>query len=109
MNRKQKREFIKRAKDKGIDKEYIDAYIALVDGNEDSVADIKEGQKIKLNVDRITKSNNYENMSERYKEFIDASYDKVFTAHLEDDNFVSLIEAPEWLFWIGDVITEWEK
>ena len=42
-------------------------------------------------------------MADAYKEFVDASEDVVFTAHVERENMISLVEEPKWLFWSGDL------
>lgn len=43
-------------------------------------------------------------MNPKYKEFVEANADTVFTAHLEKDTLVSLKEQPEWIFWSGNLI-----
>ena len=42
-------------------------------------------------------------MADAYKEFVDASEGVVFTAHVERENMISLVEEPKWLFWSGDL------
>ena len=103
LNRDKRRKFIKEAKKKGIPKEYIDAYLTMVNSNETN-DEIKENEKVMVNVERVTSSKNYDSMNGRYKEFIQNCSGQIFTAHIEDNGLISLKESPEWLFWDGDLI-----
>lgn len=69
LNRDKRRKFIKEAKKKGIPKEYIDAYLTMMNSNETN-DEIKENEKVMVNVERVTSSQNYDSMNGRYKEFI---------------------------------------
>ena len=69
LNRDKRRKFIKEAKKKGIPKEYIDAYLTMMNSNETN-DEIKENEKVMVNVERVTSSKNYDSMNGRYKEFI---------------------------------------
>ena len=63
----------------------------------------EEGEKLRLNIERIKARKNYDKMADAYKEFVDASEGVVFTAHVERENMISLAEEPKWLFWSGDL------
>ena len=102
LNRDKRRKFIKEAKKKGIPKEYIDAYLAKISGEEQDR--IEENDQVMVNVERIKRNKNYNSMLDRYKEFIENCDGKVFKAHVEDGGLISLKENPEWLFWEGDLI-----
>lgn len=107
MNREQKRAFVKRAQKKGVDKNAAKAYAEIISGGAGTPnlpQEITEGEKIKLDIEKIKARRNYERMSAMYKEFVDANPDTVFTAHVEKPNLVSLAEEPKWLFWSGDLI-----
>lgn len=107
MNRQQKRAFVKNAQKKGISKNVAEAYIAIKEAGLDKLSlpqQFQEGDKVKLNVEKITKRKDYEKMNSKYKEFVESSADKVFTVHLERKTLISLKEQPEWLFWSGSLI-----
>ena len=99
MNRKQKRDFINKARKKGIKKSDAIAYLATQECSE-----IKEGDKVKLNVSKIKASPDYPIMRPDYKEFVEKNVEKIFTAHYEKEVLVSLVEEPKWLFWRGNLI-----
>lgn len=99
INRKQKRTFIKQSQKRGISKDIAEAYIAIREPNQ-----IQEGDMVKLDVKKIKGYKGYKNMNPKYREFVEANADAVFTAHLEKRAFISLKEQPEWLFWCGDII-----
>lgn len=112
MNRQQKRAFIKKAKSKGISKNVAEAYLAIKEAGLDKVSlpkQFQEGDKVKLDVEKIKQRKDYEKMNPRYKEFVESNADTVFTAHLERETLISLAEQPEWLFWSGSLIKVKEK
>ena len=69
-----------------------------------------DGNKVRLDVDRIVSRSDYAHTTEEYKEFVESSRDKVFTVRLyrkRTDGFsaiVELAEEPKWLFWYGDLV-----
>lgn len=105
MNREQKRDFIKKARAKGISEEYAKAYISMLDSKGKVNSPIREGTKIYLDVEKIKAGKNYSRMNPEYKEFVEASIGVTYTAHIEDEGcLISVQENPKWLFWVGDVI-----
>lgn len=107
MNRQQKRSFIKQALKKGISRNVAEAYISVKESGMDIVSlpkQIHEDDRVKLDVEKIKSRNDYQKMNPKYKQFIEANENTVFTAHIERETLVSLKEFPEWLFWSGDVI-----
>lgn len=112
MNRQQKRAFVKKAKSKGISKNVAEAYLAIKEAGLDKVSlpkQFQEGDKVKLDVEKIKRRKDYEKMNPRYKEFVESNADTAFTAHLERETLISLAEQPEWLFWSGSLIKVKEK
>lgn len=103
MNREKRRKFIREARKKGITNEYIDAYLTML-GSKEAREDIKEDEKVMVNVEHVVSGKNYASMNVRYKEFIQNCEGQVFTAHVEDSGLISLKESAEWLFWEGDLI-----
>ena len=63
-----------------------------------------EGEKFKLDIEKIKARKNYERTLEGYKEFVEANQETIFTAHIERPNAISAVEEPRWLFWSGDII-----
>lgn len=107
MNRKQKRNFIKIARKKGVGEEFAKAFISIKENKTEEIFSekiVNTGDKVKLNVDEIISSKIYKNKMSEYKKFVENSVDVIYTAKVENDNFVSLEEKPEWLFRISDLI-----
>lgn len=107
MNRQQKRAFVKKAQSKGISKNAAEAYLAIKEAGLDKLSlpkQFQEGDKVKLDVEKIKGRKDYGKMNPKYKEFVESNADRVFTAHLERETLISLKEQPEWLFWSGSLI-----
>lgn len=107
MNRKERRDFVKKARRQGISKNTAEAYIAIKEAGLDKPSlpkKFQEGDKVLLDIEKIKARKNYDRMSENYKAFVESNEGVVFTAHVERDNLISMKEAPAWLFWSGDLI-----
>ena len=107
MNRQQKRAFVKKARSKGISKNAAEAYLAIKEAGLDKLSlpkHFQEGDRVKLDVEKIKRRKDYEKLNPRYKEFVESNADTIFTAHLERETLISLKEQPEWLFWSGSLI-----
>lgn len=102
MNRKKRREFTKKAKEKGVPEEYIKSYITMLN-NKNNDSSIPDGTKIMLDVNKIRSGKNYERMLPEYKAFVESSKDRVFTAHVKEGGLIELEEETKWLFWPGDL------
>ena len=102
MNREQKRAFVKKAKKRGVSANAAKAYAEIISNG--AKQDIAEDEKVRLNIETIKARQNYEKMSDKYKEFVDTNADTIFTAHIERPTLISLKEEPKWLFWCGDLI-----
>lgn len=106
MNREQRRKVERDAKAKGISKQLTKLYLDMnKNGFEKPVEpnEIHDGDKVKINIDQVKTRRNYELMSEKYKEFVEASSGRAFTAKVERENLISMEEEPAWLFWSGDL------
>lgn len=107
INRAGKRAFTKTAKKAGISKGDAEKYVFIVNegaGTPSPPQEIEEGEKVKLNTELIKARKNYPRMAERYREFVEQNEDTVFTAHVERENMISMVEELRWLFWSGDLI-----
>lgn len=107
MNREQKRNFVKKAKKRGINSDTAKAYAEIMSsgsGEPTPPQDFSEGENVKLNLENIKSRKNYERMTDNYKAFVEANEDTVFTAHVERPNLISFVEEPKWLFWSGDLV-----
>ena len=75
----------------------------------ENAPNIRDGDRVKLDIERIMGRFDYAQMSELYRAFVESNKDTVFTARAHrqrEDGFsaiFSLAEAPEWLFWYGDL------
>ena len=113
MNREQKRSLTRKLKSNGASEETAKNYVEVAQkldaiknnwaGEHTPPQSIQEGDLVRLNLDAIQKRQNYDKMSPRYKQFVEESNGVVFTAHVEHTNMISMQEAPQWLFWSGDL------
>mgnify|MGYP001280896208 CR=1 FL=1 len=103
LNRENRRALKKKLRDKG--SRTLAAGVLESLGNE-----IRDGDLVALNVDQITARKDYPRMQGEYRQFVEASRDKVFVAHPyreRPDGFSALIElegVETWLFWYGHLI-----
>lgn len=113
MNRKQRRNFVKSAQNKGIDKSIAELYLR-VKQHGSVPQELKEGDRVRLNIEGIKKHPDYERLSQAYRDFVESHENDVFTVaydkrRREKPTEVCLREDPTgWLFWTGDLIKEKE-
>ncbi len=106
MNRKQRRNLMRNGK-KSLWKLAVDKLNALSDDVENWIHD---GDKVRLNVKQITERGDYAKTQAEYRDFVESSEGRVFTARLcrkRPDGFsavIELVEEPRWMFWHGDLI-----
>lgn len=73
-------------------------------------SDIKPGDKVKINYDKITDGQKWTGVNPKYKEFIEAHKDEVFTAEETEKKHANIFQLAEddseakWLFWGGHLI-----
>ena len=106
LNREQTRKVRKDARKKGIDKAVTELYISMKkDGFEkpSTPQEINTGDSVCIDVEKVTARKNYAKMAPEYREFVESSAGRVFTANVEQGNLVSMQEEPKWLFWSGDL------
>ena len=109
MNRKARRDFYKKVRNKGISKEAAYAYLEMKEAGMDELflnppSTFQSGDKVRIDTQKIKARKAYERMNDEYKRFIDASDGVVYTARPEKGNFVAPEENPAWHFWSGDLI-----
>ena len=106
MNREQRRKMVKIATKNGVSKEHAKAYAVISQGTgaHTDAKPFEEDDKLMLDITAIKSRKNYAVMNPKYKEFVESSEGKIFTAHKENDNLISLKEDSRWLFWSGDLI-----
>lgn len=106
MNRQQRRALARKARKAGMSKDKAEAFARIASGTGEHThrQEILDGDKVRLNVEAIMSRKNYDVMSDKYKEFVENANESVFTAHVEQEVLVSLVEEPKWLFWCGDLI-----
>lgn len=106
MNREQRRAFKK--KNGKTAREYATDKLNKL--SQEIETHLHDGDKVRLDVDRIMGRGDYTHTTEEYKSFVESSRDKVFTVRLyrkRKDGFsavIELVEEPKWLFWYGDLI-----
>lgn len=118
MNRETRRKLTKEVKKRGLSDVQAKAYVEVVNRADEIRKNgasattpekhFEDGDKVMINIDAIKARQNYEHMSENYKQFVENSAGVVYTAHIEQQKLVSFEEEPRWLFWSGDLIGEKE-
>ena len=101
MNREQRRKFDKQ----GFDGNKL---AAIMNAAEDNQL-IKEGEKVKLDVNKITIRADWQKMNERYRTFVMDNTNTTFTVKYEEKygdkpSLVTFAEDSTWLWWVGDLI-----
>ncbi len=101
LNRKQRRQLDKY----GYDGNRISTMLDIVD----DISLIKEGEKVKLDVKKITGRADWQKASERYRSFVMENKNTVFTVQYEEKygikpSLVTFAEDNTWLWWTGDLI-----
>ncbi len=109
MNRKSRRDFYKKVRNKGISKEAAYAYLEMQETGMDELflnppSKFKSGDKVCIDTQKIKARKAYSRMNEEYRKFIEASDGEVYTAMPENGGFVALQENPVWHFWSGDLM-----
>lgn len=109
MNRKTRRDFYKKVRNKGISKEAAYAYLAMKEAGLDELfttppSTFNSGDKVCIDIEKIKSRKAYERMSDGYKKFIEDSAGVVYTAEPEKGNFITFEEDQTWHFWSGDLI-----
>lgn len=109
MNREEKRKYEQQLKARGASSNdirkalLIREYMALR-------TRLHEGDKVKLDVQKIRDSPDWRKYSERYKQFVEENEDKIFTVEYDEKHssaVVCLKEDPsevKWLWWEGNLV-----
>lgn len=101
MNRKQRRQLDKQ----GFDGDKISAVLGVAE----NIKYIQEGEKVKLDVKKITSREDWSRLTERYRSFVMSNANTVFTVKYEEKygdkpSLVTFAEDTMWLWWTGDLI-----
>ena len=71
----------------------------------------RDGDRVRINAAKITARRDFENKTNKYREWVYANSDKTVTVHRVNTELEhSLIEfvedrsAPKWLWWDGDLV-----
>lgn len=86
MNRAERRNTVKNLQKKGMKRDSARDFVDRVDYAEHSFAQEEhwEGEKVKLNYDRITSYRDYPKMHQAYKDFVEENKDKVLTVEFDE-------------------------
>lgn len=111
MNRETKREIRKKLKGKGYSKSEIDNFIKFKELYSQTKI-LKEGQRVKLNVDKIKNHPDWDKLTKKYRNWVELHKEDIFTVeydknHQDKPTLVCLQEdssEPKWLFFVGDLI-----
>lgn len=105
MNREQRRQ------QRGKLKKALNELAGRIDEVTDGMTGyFKDGDRVRLDVDRIVKRGDYVKTQPEYQNFVESNRDTVFTVRLyrkREDGFsalIELVENPTWLFWYGDLV-----
>ena len=90
MNREQRRKMVKIATKNGISKEHAKAYAVISQGTgtHTEAKHFEEDDKLMLDITAIKNRKNYSVMNQKYKDFVESSEGKIFTAHKENTNMI---------------------
>lgn len=105
MNREQRRALKRKHKD--IRAEFADKLNRM---SKEIDNPLRDGDRVRLDVDRITGRSDYAHTQQSYRGFVESSREKVFTVRLyrkREDGFsalAELVDVPNWIFWHGDLI-----
>lgn len=108
MNREEKRALVRKLKAKGYSKVDIDRMV-MVKEMMNSSKNLQEGQKVRLNIERLRADVNWSGMNPRYKEWVEAHAGEVFTVKYHPEYSPSRVcleecdAVEDWLFWDGDL------
>lgn len=77
--------------------------------NKNDVDFIDDGDKVKLDYEKIIKDKKYNKKTDKYKEFVEKNKNKIFTVFFEEKYLGNKLLAclqeddnePKWLFWVG--------
>ena len=122
MNREQRRQAVKNLQKKGLKRESAETFVERMDFTEHHFSrDVWEGEKVKLNYDRITHYKDWKILRQEYRDFVEANKDTVFTVEFDDIRkkeaekneglsglcqFVEDTTPVKWLFYAIDLIPE---
>lgn len=102
MNREQRRNLAKKT---GLSQKIVNAFLGR--SKPDSPV-LREGQKVRLNYERITGGADYDRLVDRYKAFVEAHRDDVFTVKYDkrhkDGVMVCFKEDKTWLWHASDLV-----
>ena len=108
MNREQRRKYERQLRRKGVSNEDVELFFKMLASSDETVND---GDKVRINVERIRKHPDYEKMNPKYKQFLADNEDKIFTATKTKKGFNrSFVEFeedstdPRWLWCMDDLI-----
>lgn len=119
MNRAERRATVKKLTNKGVTKASAETFVMRMNNQTRNPITAWEGEKVKLDYDRITAYPDWAELREDYKNWIATHKNEVFTVEFDPikvrekasnvDKVVQLVEdttSPKWLFFVGDLIPE---
>lgn len=119
MNRAERRATVKKLTNKGVTKASAETFVIRMNNQTRNPITAWEGEKVKLDYDRITTYPDWNELRDDYKTWIITHKDEVFTVEFDPvkvrekasnvDKVVQLVEdatSPKWLFFVGDLIPE---
>ena len=110
MNRAERRQYEKSMRKMGAKNSEAKRLSSMLKENNQ----LKEGDKVKINYEKITKEPDYDSRLATYKTFIEDNKDKILTVEFDDKKaingshflvqFVEDTSSPKWLFYVDDLI-----
>ena len=105
MNRKQRREAVKKLRGKGYSKATAEGLIGFLrDHDFTPPGNFQDGDKVRVNVEQIRRSKDWPGMNPKYKAFVEENEDTVFTVRMERPLLATFEEDSTWWFYTGDLI-----
>ena len=109
INREEKRDYTKKLRKQGRSDEEIKKFIEIKERIH-SKGSLNEGDKVKLDIEKIKSHPDWGKMQKSYKQFVEGNNNVIFTVKYDDKypnhSIVCLNEDatdPQWLWWEGDL------
>ena len=105
MNRKDRRDAVKKLRAKGYSKGMAEGVVDFLrDHDYTPPGNFKDGDRVYINTAQIMSGRDWPDMNPKYKEFVETSDGRVFTVKIERYALATFEEDDTWWFYTGDLI-----
>ena len=105
MNRKDRRDAVKKLREKGYSKGVAEGIVSFLrDHNYTPPGNFADGDKVIINAEQIKSGRDWPDMNPMYKAFVERNAGRVFTVKMEKGSLATFEEDNTWWFYTGDLI-----